>query len=141
MHDKVSQATLALAKAYTDSHGGGGGGTSDYNDLSHLPTLNGVTLKGTMTSSEVGLGDLADKDEAEGTYTPEGSVSVAQGTDSTTSVGSMTGVGILPSLSVEGTKLTFNAGALPSKENVTVVTASGERSATFSGTQATIEVS
>lgn len=26
MFDKISQATLALAKKYTDEHGGGGGG-------------------------------------------------------------------------------------------------------------------
>lgn len=57
MHDKVSQATLNLAKKYTDSHGGGGGGTSDYNSLEHLPTVNNKTFKGTMTSSDLGLAD------------------------------------------------------------------------------------
>ena len=54
--DRVSLATLALAKAYTDEHGGGGGGgTDNYNDLTHLPTVNGVEFKGTMTGATLGL--------------------------------------------------------------------------------------
>lgn len=57
MKDKVSLATLALAKAYTDEHGGGGGGTSNYNDLTHKPTVNGVEFKGTMTGETLGLVD------------------------------------------------------------------------------------
>ena len=48
---------IALAKAYTDAHGGGGGGTSNYNDLTHLPTVNGHEFKGTMTGSDIGLVD------------------------------------------------------------------------------------
>ena len=55
MADKVSLATLALAKAYTDEHGGGGGGTSNYNDLTHKPTVNSVEFKGTMTGADLGL--------------------------------------------------------------------------------------
>lgn len=115
MRDKVSQVTLALANAYTDAHGGGGGGTSNYNDLSHLPTVNGVEFKGTMTGETLGLvnsedlGDLATKDSASGTTTPAGSVSVTEHT-----------------LVVEGTKLKL---------------VTGSASASFSGTQATISVS
>lgn len=60
MADKVSLATLALAKAYTDEHGGGGGGTSNYNDLTHKPTVNGVEFKGTMTGESLGLVDAED---------------------------------------------------------------------------------
>lgn len=60
MRDKVSQATLALAKAYTDEHGGGGGGTSNYNDLTHKPTLNGVEFKGTLTGASLGLVNAED---------------------------------------------------------------------------------
>lgn len=33
--------------------GGGGGGTTDYNQLSNLPTLNGVAIKGNLTSEDV----------------------------------------------------------------------------------------
>ena len=147
MADKVSLSTLSLAKAYTDEHGGGGGGTSNYNDLTHKPTVNGVEFKGTMTSETLGLvssedlGDLATKDSASGTITPKGTVTVSQGTDTTASVGSITDVGTLPTLVVDGTKLKFVAGELPTKSDVTVVTASGTRSASFSGTQETVPVS
>ena len=57
--DKVSLATLALAKAYTDEKGGGGG-TSNYNDLTHKPTVNGVEFKGTMTGATLGLVNAED---------------------------------------------------------------------------------
>ena len=55
MLDKLSNITLNAAKRYTDSHGGGGGGTSNYNDLSHKPVLNGVTLQGNMTLENLGI--------------------------------------------------------------------------------------
>lgn len=35
--------------------GGGGGGTSDYNDLTNKPSINNVTLSGNKTSSDLGL--------------------------------------------------------------------------------------
>lgn len=35
--------------------GGGGGGTSDYNQLNHKPSINGETLSGNKTSSDLGL--------------------------------------------------------------------------------------
>lgn len=47
MEDQISLMTLALAKKYTDDHGGGGG-TSDYDELNHLPQMNGTELKGNM---------------------------------------------------------------------------------------------
>ena len=132
--DRLSYITLAQAKAYTDAHGSGGLGTQanwtqtdeeadDY--IKHKPDL----------------GDLALKDDASATYTPAGSVTVSQGTDTTTSVGSVTDVGTLPTLVVDGTKLKFSAGALPTASSVSVVTASGTRSASFSGTEATVTVS
>lgn len=149
MNDKISNITLQLAKEYTDEHGGGGGGgTTNYNELDHLPTVNGVEFKGTMTGDTLGLvdtddlGDLATKDSASGNYTPQGSVSVSQGTDTTTKVNSITAVGTLPSFSVSEETLIFDAGSLPTKgADTDVVTASGTRTATFSGTQASISVS
>lgn len=33
--------------------GGGGGGTSDYNELENKPTINGVTLQGTLTTPDI----------------------------------------------------------------------------------------
>ena len=38
------------------SGGGGGGGTSDYTDLTNKPSINGVTLSGNKTASDLGLG-------------------------------------------------------------------------------------
>lgn len=35
--------------------GGGGGGTDDYNDLSNKPSINGVTLIGNKTTSQIGI--------------------------------------------------------------------------------------
>lgn len=34
---------------------GGGGGTTDYNQLNNLPTINGVTIKGDLTAEMLGL--------------------------------------------------------------------------------------
>ena len=87
-------------------------------------------------------GSLAFKNSASTTYTPAGSISVTEGADTTTTVNSITNVGTLPSFSVSGETLIFSAGTLPTKSSdTTVVTASGARTAAFSGTEATITVS
>lgn len=44
-----------LSKEYTDAHGGGSGGTSNYSDLTNKPMINSVTLTGNKTSSDLGL--------------------------------------------------------------------------------------
>lgn len=88
------------------------------------------------------LGALAYKNNASGSYTPAGTVNVTQGDDSTTTVNSITAIGTLPSFTVSGENMIFNAGTLPTKgSDTTVVTASGTRTASFSGTVATITVS
>lgn len=88
------------------------------------------------------LGALAYKNNASGSYTPAGTVNVTQGDDSTTTVNSITAIGTLPSFTVSGENMIFNAGTLPTKgSDTTVVTASGTRTASFSGTAATITVS
>lgn len=88
------------------------------------------------------LGSLAFKNSASGTYTPAGTVSVTEGDDTTTTVNSITAVGTLPEFSYSNEVLTFSAGSLPTKgADTTVVTASGTRTASFSGTEATITVS
>ena len=53
----IDVTTYAAAKAYTDSHGGGGG-TSNYNALSNKPQINGHILEGNMTSEQIGLTSL-----------------------------------------------------------------------------------
>ena len=88
------------------------------------------------------FGDLAFKSSASGSYTPAGSVTVSEAADTTTTVAPFGAAGTLPSWSVSGETATFSAGTLPSAgSDVTVVTASGARTATFSGTAATITVS
>lgn len=59
--------------------GGGGGGTTNYNQLTHKPSINNVTLSGNKTTSDLGinLGDLASKNSASGTYTPTMTTSVS----------------------------------------------------------------
>ena len=91
------------------------------------------------------FGALAFQSSASASYTPAGSVTVtpAQADDTTTSITPFGSAGTLPSMSVTGEVLTFNAGTLPSGGTaVDVVTASGAVTATaaFVGTQSTITV-
>lgn len=51
----VDQETLAAAIAYFKSHGGGPGGTSDYEELENLPQINGNEIIGNKTSAELGI--------------------------------------------------------------------------------------
>lgn len=48
----------------------GGGGTSDYEQLSNLPQINDVTLIGNKSSSDLGLADAADIPTAASSGTP-----------------------------------------------------------------------
>lgn len=90
---------------------------------------------------EGNLGALAFKSTASGSYTPAGTITVTDGEDTTTTVNSITAVGTLPEFTVSGETLTFSPGTLPTKgTDTTVVTASGARTASFSGTAATISV-
>lgn len=94
------------------------------------------------------FGALAFKSSASGSYTPTGTVSQPTTTISgtqTSTVNSIGSVGTLPSYTLSGETLVFNAGTLPTKgANQTVVTSVGTASTsqpTFSGTAATISVS
>ena len=91
------------------------------------------------------FGALAFKSSASGDYTPAGSVTVTEAADTTTSVTPFGTAGSLPdatwSVSGETATFAFDAGALPTAGTaVDVVTQSGARTATFSGTAATITV-
>ena len=57
--DRLSMITLAAAKAYTDKSGGGSG-TSNYNQLSHKPQINGVELSGNKSSADLSIPTAAD---------------------------------------------------------------------------------
>ena len=92
------------------------------------------------------FGALAFKSSASATYTPAGTVTVSEAADTTATVAPFGSAGTLPDayFTVSGETATFNwsAGTLPAAgSDVTVVTASGARTASFSGTEATITVS
>ena len=44
-----------LSMAYTKKHGGGGGGTNDYNALSNRPKINNATMTGDKSGNDYGL--------------------------------------------------------------------------------------
>ncbi len=91
------------------------------------------------------FGALAFKSSASGSYTPAGTVTVTEAADTTTSVTPFGSTGSLADahFTVSGETATFvwDAGSLPTAGTaVDVVTASGARTASFSGTAATITV-
>lgn len=93
---------------------------------------------------EGNLGALAYKNDASASYTPAGTVTVSEAADTTDTITGVTNVGSLPSFSYNRANeaLTFSAGTLPTADTQkTFVTASGARTASFSGTAATITVS
>lgn len=148
MYNKGMKAEDALAIALANS-GGGGGGTGDgdmkmsvYDDTEEVKDAGGIKnfVEDEISGAINELGDLASKDSVSGTYTPAGNVSVSKGEDTKATVNSITDVGTLPSITVEGEAMTIDVGTLPTKgADVSVVTASASVSASFSGTQATIE--
>ena len=92
------------------------------------------------------FGDLAFKDSASGSYTPAGSVSITQGTDTTASIVGVSANGTLPdayfTVSGEVATFHFSQGALPTlASSVDAITARGTDTASFSGTAATVTVS
>lgn len=85
------------------------------------------------------FGDLAFADSVSATYTPAGNVNVEQAADTKASITPFGSAGTLPTMTVENGVLTLNPGTLPTAGTpVDVVTAAGAVSATFAGTQATI---
>lgn len=55
--DKSFEAVVLglLGGAGSGGGGGGGGGTSDYTDLTNKPQINGVTLSGNKSASDLGV--------------------------------------------------------------------------------------
>ena len=88
------------------------------------------------------FGALAFKSSASGSYTPQGSVDITAGTDSTDSVVGVSANGTTPYFTVSGETATFNPGAMPTlADSKTFLTARGTDTAAFTGTEATITVS
>lgn len=53
----LDNETYAAAVAYVKAHGGEGG-TSNYNDLTNKPQINGNTLTGNKTSANLEIHDV-----------------------------------------------------------------------------------
>lgn len=87
------------------------------------------------------FGDLAFKNSVEATYTPQGTINIVKGADTTDSVPNVTSVGTLPTFTYDSANeaLTFSAGTLPTLGTAkTVVTATGSVNGEFEGTMASI---
>ena len=86
------------------------------------------------------FGALAFVSSVEASYQPAGTISVVEAPDTTVSVTPFGSAGTAPYFTVRGENAVFNPGTVASAgEAVNVVTASGARTATFTGTSATIE--
>lgn len=61
---EIPAEPITREEAYLDAiakgSGGGGGGTSDYNQLTNQPQINGTTLIGNKSASDLGLASTAD---------------------------------------------------------------------------------
>lgn len=86
-----------------------------------------------------GLGALAFKDTASGSYTPQGTISGT--TLGTKSISQVTNTGTMPTFTVQGTNLVITGGTEPTIESTTVADGTVTTEGTFSGTPATITVS
>ena len=60
-YDALTPAEKMNGTTYyiTDGHGGGGG-TTDYEDLDNKPSINNVTLSGNKTATQLGLASASD---------------------------------------------------------------------------------
>lgn len=59
-------SVINIADEIANGNIGGGGGTSDYNDLTNIPTMNNVKIKGALTGDDVGLVDKSQGEENAG---------------------------------------------------------------------------
>lgn len=80
-----------LGKKYDLMNGGGGGGTSDYEELSNLPKINSVELKGNKSLADIGAASSADLNTLSGVVGDSTSGLVKDVSDLETTVGSFAG--------------------------------------------------
>lgn len=116
------------------------GGLASYNGMEYA--WNGLAWQGMGPNN---LGSLAYKSSAEGTYTPAGEVAITKGDDTTADITGVSANGTLPEAyftqSGETVSFVFSAGTLPTlADPVAAMTARGDDTAEFTGTEATITV-
>ena len=66
----VAGAAATAMWVYEMTLSGGGGGTSDYPDLTNKPSINGHTLLGNQTGADLGLANSSDIPTVDQTYSP-----------------------------------------------------------------------
>ena len=89
----TDQSLLLAALAGRSKNGGGSGGTSNYNELTNQPQINGVTLTGNKTSADLGISEMTEEQEEQlnqNTHDIQGKVDKNQGISN---VGKVLGVG------------------------------------------------
>lgn len=68
LQDPQSRLEILLYLIYeTLGSSGGGGGTTDYNQLTNKPTINGTIVKGDLTLEDIGAASNGSKN----TYNPD----------------------------------------------------------------------
>ena len=65
----LTQEAKDVIQELLEINGGGGGGTSDYDDLTNKPSINGVSLSGDMSADDLGLAEASDIPDVSGLYT------------------------------------------------------------------------
>lgn len=71
----LTQEAKDVIQELLEINGGGGGGTSDYDDLTNKPSINGVSLSGDMSADDLGLAETSDIPDVSGLYTkPSGGI-------------------------------------------------------------------
>lgn len=116
---------------------------TNWNEFGDLSGLGDLAFKDSATGSFTPVGTVSQPTFAgssttsTGTFTPEGSINVEM---NTTTVNSITDVGSLPTFTVSNENLTIGAGSLPTKgANTTVATT--VKTKTFTGTEGSVSVS
>lgn len=99
---------------------GGGGGTSDYSDLTNKPSINSVTLSGNKTAADLGLGTyskpsggIPKTDLADAVQTSLGKADTALQSAPVTSVNSKTGAVTLSASDVGAGTYSKPSGGIP----------------------------
>lgn len=93
MNYHTDQSLILAALAGRSKNGGGSGGTTNYNDLTNHPRINGVTLTGNKTSADLGISEMTEEQEEQlnqNTQDIQGKVDKNQGISN---VGKVLGIG------------------------------------------------
>ena len=91
--EPITREEMYLDYLCKNGAGGGSGGTTNYNDLTNKPTINGVTLEGNKTAEDLKISGMTEEQEQQlnqNTQDIQGKVDKNQGTSN---VGKVLGIG------------------------------------------------